>query len=205
MQFPLIIREDRRHSADTCLVRHPREMDQVPWHQFAQPVAAEFIDVRSPVDGLFRKYRYVAAGQIGVPRHLIVSRTWEVRASQRERTALSRGQEAAYLDQPDPNHPVLQRIREALGLDLLAFDYSYDPEGRLVVWEANPYPNLSYPRGEKLGYTKRFVERSFAAIAAMYLTAGQLELPPRICQLLGPCRHATQATDATDQSRPFAA
>ena len=28
---------------------------------------------------------------------------------------------------------------------MVAFDYGYDLEGRLVVWEANPFPDLNYP------------------------------------------------------------
>ena len=41
------------------------------------------IAVRDPRDGLYRKYRFVAARDYGVPRHLIVSRHWEVHARQR--------------------------------------------------------------------------------------------------------------------------
>jgi hypothetical protein len=36
-------------------------------------------------------------------------------------------------------------------------------------------------------YTTQYVARSFAAIAAMYLTAGQLELHPYMVELLGIC------------------
>lgn len=184
LQFPLIIREDRKHSAPTCLVKNRAELREVPWRRFSCPVAAEFIDVRDPADGLYRKYRYVSAGDYGVPRHLIVSREWEVRAAQREHNASTMQEELAYLEQPDPNHMILQQVRRALKLDLAAIDYSYTPNGRLVVWEANAYPNLSYPTRAGVDYAFPYVERSFAAIAAMYLTAAQLELPPRLAEML---------------------
>ena len=44
------------------LVRHPRDASQIPLQQFARPIAVEFVDVRSPRDGLIRKYRYMAVG-----------------------------------------------------------------------------------------------------------------------------------------------
>jgi hypothetical protein len=187
LEFPLIIREDRKHAAPTCLVEKPSQLREVPWHSFRHPVAANFIDVRNPADGLYRKYRYLAAREFGVPRHLIVSQSWEVRAPQRLRTPATQREELAYLEHPDPNHAVLQEMRAAMQLDLVAFDYSYDAEGRLVVWEANPYPNLSYPKGADVAYTRPYVERSFAAVAAMYLSAARLELHPRIASFLGCC------------------
>lgn len=196
LRFPVIIREDRKHSAPTCLVHHRTELARVPWDQFACPVAAEFIDVRDPGDGHYRKYRYVAAGDYGVPRHLIVSRHWEVHAAQRIHNRSTQSEEIAYLEQPDPNHETLQAVRRALQLDLVAFDYSYTPDGKLVVWEANPYPNLSQPTGEGTAYTTPFVARSYAAIAGMYLTAGNFELPPRLVKLLGACTPAKTQGEA---------
>ena len=64
-----------------------------------------------------------------------------------------------------------------MGLDLVAFDYSYDASGQLVVWEANEYPDLSFPAGADVEYTRPFVERSYAAIAAMYLRAAGSRIP----------------------------
>ena len=156
-----------------------------------RPVAAEFIDVRDPRDGLYRKYRYIVAGPFAVPRHLIVSRTWEVRAAQRLRNRETRDEEIAYLEHPEPNHMLFHRIQQSLRLDLVAFDYSYDAQGQLVIWEANPYPGLDYAKGPDVEYTRAYVERSFAAVTAMHLDAGGLELPERIEQMLASCRPPT--------------
>jgi hypothetical protein len=184
LTFPFLIREDRAHTRPACLVESRQALARLAWSRFRHPAAAEFIDVRSPHDGLYRKYRYVAAGEFGVARHLIVSATWEVRAEGRIRTPATRDEEMAYLDGHDPNHDVLQRVRRALGLELIAFDYSYDTQGQLVVWEANPFPCLSYPAAPGMGYTWPYVERSFAALVAMYLTAAGEELTPRVQALL---------------------
>ena len=86
---------------------------------------------------------------------------------------------------------LFQRIQQALRLDLVAFDYSHDPEGQLVIWEANAYPGLNYAKGPEVEYTRAYVERSFAAVAAMHLDAGGLALPERIEQMLASCRPPT--------------
>lgn len=185
--FPLILRDDRGHGRPSFHVTNADQLASVEWDRLRNPIVAEFIDVRSPKDGLYRKYRYLAAGDVGVPRHLIISRDWEVRAKQRIRNAATQREELDYLREPDPNHDQLQAIRHAMGLDLVAFDYSYDPQGRLVVWEANPYPDLSFPAGGAVEYTRPFVERSYAAMAAMYLRAAGFDVPATIRRRLGNC------------------
>ena len=53
---------------------------------------------------------------------------------------------------PDPNHEVFQRVRRGLGLDFLAIDYSYDRQGKPVIWEINVLPGLGLPRGPEREY-----------------------------------------------------
>ena len=65
--FPLFVREDWRHSGPVCRVESPSELKNVPLRKFRRPVAVEFIDVRDQRDGLYRKYRYLAAGDVGFP------------------------------------------------------------------------------------------------------------------------------------------
>ena len=184
LALPLLVRQDRGHGGPTFLVRSRADVDAIPFGRLRNPIAVEFIDGSSPRDGLYRKYRYLAAGEIGVPRHLMISSHWEVREKQRIVNHSTRDEELAYLDGPDPNHARLQAARRAMGLDWVAFDYGYDPEGRLVVWEANPYPSLRYPQGEVLCYSAPFVHRSYAAMAKMYLTRAGLPVPSRLEKLL---------------------
>lgn len=142
LEPPFFIREDRVHGGPMILVRDLDDLAGAHIERLANPVAVEFIDVRSP-DGLHRKWRYLAIGERGVPRHLVASRNWVVHAPDRVLDADTRAAELAYTcSRVDPNHEALQRARRALGFDFVAFDYSYDREGRIVVWEPNPFPSL---------------------------------------------------------------
>ena len=100
------------------------------------------------------------AGSRGNPRHLIVSPHWEVRPKDRIRTAATREEELAYVTTPCPHHELFDAARRALEFEIAAFDYSYDVNGELVVWEVNPNPDLSSPRGEVGEYLAPSVERS---------------------------------------------
>lgn len=200
LQFPFVIREDRRHAGPMRKVESSAELTRVNWEPFESPIAVEFIDVRDPHDGLCRKYRFVSAGDFGVPRHLIVSHSWEVRAQERVRNRATQDEETVYASAPDTNSEVLQRIRQAMELDLVAFDYSYDRSGELVVWEANAYANLSYPAGDNVEYTRPFVERSYAAITAMYYRAAGLEIDSKLKSKLGNCYLPTEDNRTVDRA-----
>ena len=130
-------------------------------------VAGEYIDVRSE-DGFFRKYRYFMAGSRGNARHLIVSRHWEVRPKDRVLSPLTREEELAFVTSPCAHHPLFDAARRALEFEIAAFDFSYDVNGDLVVWEVNPYPDLSRPRGDVGDYLAPTVERSYAILADFY-------------------------------------
>ena len=202
--LPALIREERGHGGTTFLVRDRQDTRKIPWRRFRRPIAMEFIDVQSRHDGRYRKYRYFAAGNTGVPRHLIMSRKWEVRPDDRLKDAAAQQEELAYVQAPDPNHVRLQRARERLGLDVVAFDYSYDHDGQLVVWEANPFPTLNYPKSRGMQYLRPFVERSFAALFRFYLTRGGLSVPDRLNDLLGTCGLEISPSRHTPLSQPAA-
>jgi hypothetical protein len=129
-------------------------------------VASEYVDVRSP-DGLYRKYRYFIAGSRGIPRHLIVSANWEVRPKDRVRTQATREEELAFVSAPFPHHARFDAARAALGFEIAAFDFSYDASGP-IVWEVNPYPDLSRPKKEVGDYLSATVEKSYAILADFY-------------------------------------
>jgi len=85
---------------------------------------------------------YVAAGYTGISLSLHATPNWLTRGTQSLETPRIIAEEAAYVARPDPNHEALQRAREALELDFVAFDYGYDRDGQVVVWETNPYPTI---------------------------------------------------------------
>ena len=175
LDLPLFVRDDWYHGSEMLRADTREDVHGLPIERFERPVAVELVDVKDP-DGLYRKYRYVAAGDIGVAHHVQVSREWITRGGNREKTELSQENELAYIARQDPNHEVLQRARTALGLEFLAFDYGYDRGGRMVVWEANPYPYIGFSPG-RMGYRNHALDRTVAAMLSMYLRYAGLPLP----------------------------
>ncbi len=198
LALPLLVRENRGHGRPSYLIRRREELDQVPFARMDRPIGVEFIDVRDPDDGLYRKYRYLATGSAGVTRHLIVGDHWELRPKNRVLNTHARAEELRYLEQPEPNYAALERARQALGLDLLAFDYSYDSHGRMVVWEANPYPDLSFSTHPARAHLWPYVRRSLAAVLRMYLDKARLPVPDRLDEMLaGQSQPAVASQPAT--------
>lgn len=181
--LPLLIREDRCHGQQSHFIQNWDDLRRVPWKSFRRSVAVEFIDTRHPVDGLYRKYRYLAFDGAGNSQHLVFNSGWEVRDSQARSEAI-REEECAFLAQPDPNHDLLQRARKLLGLNLVAFDYAYDHTGRVVVWEANPFPDVNYRPDSWSRHSRPAQERTFAALARGYLRRAGWSVPPMLDDLL---------------------
>jgi hypothetical protein len=184
MSLPLIVREDWGHNAPMYRATTPNEARDLPVDCLRRPIAAEFIDTRSPRDDLYRKYRYVAIGDEGVPLHQHTSTHWITRGGNCEFSEALVKEEMEYLGREDPNHELLQHARRALGLDIVAFDYSHDSRGELIVWEANPSPTLRFPRKKHRNYRRPALERTMAGIISLYLTRAGLPVPPKIVELL---------------------
>jgi hypothetical protein len=200
LALPLLVREDHGHQQRSVLVHRDDQLRQVPWNRFRHPIAVEFIDTRSRGDNLFRKYRYIAVGGTGIAKHLMFDRHWEVK-SERVMTDQTKAEETAFVNAPDPNHAALQAARRAIGLDVVGFDYAYDREGRLVVWEANPFPDTNLPTVPWSRHIFPAVERTYSALARLYLRRANLPVPGFLDDLLAtvPC------DDAADAPRRFAA
>jgi hypothetical protein len=179
LELPLIIRDDCGHGKAVMRVTQPGDLEKIHFDRMRRPIAAEWVDV-SGADGLFRKCRFVVAGGVGVRRHLIVSRHWEVRAARRVSSAATRQEELDYLNAPACEHALFDRARRCLDLQWAAFDYSFDSRGEPIVWETNSYPNLSFPTEREFRFTHPYVERSLAAMTHMYLTAAGLPVPEEI-------------------------
>lgn len=176
---PLFVREDWGHGGAMIRAESRAEALTIPLREFVRPVAVEFIDVRDEATGYYRKYRYFAAGDFGVAQHLQVTNTWISRGEERVRNDQTRDEEIEFVSKPDANHARLQAARRRLGLDIAAFDYGYDRDGRLVVWECNPAPYIMLSK-QGLTYRNTALHRSYAAILAFYMmTAGMT--PPQRC------------------------
>jgi hypothetical protein len=139
--FPMVVRGDAEHAARAHLCRSRADLEALDLTAIREPVASPFVETRGG-DGLYRKYRYFLAGGRGCPRHLQVSRHWLVRMASRDLAAAHVEEELRYVSAPDPHHDLLDAARRALGLDMVAFDYSLRPGGGVVIWEANPQPTI---------------------------------------------------------------
>jgi len=170
LSLPVLVRSAWGHGGG--MLRLETEEQVARWLQpestgARRYVASEYVDVRD-ADGLYRKYRYVFFGERGVSRHLIVSRHWEVRPSDRVLTDHTIAEELAYVRAPCGLHNAFDAARRELGFDIAAFDYSLDANGMPVVWEVNPYPELSRPMGRPGEYLEGAIVRGHEAMAAMY-------------------------------------
>jgi hypothetical protein len=185
LSLPLIVREDWGHGGSMYRADRMDQIRKMDLASFSRPIAVEFLDTQNKVDGLYRKYRYIAAGDEGVTASLHVQKSWIVRGSNCEFSKALRDEELAFINNSDPNHKILQRARRALDLDFVAFDYSYDHTGQLVVWEGNPYPTIHFSKGSRT-YRKPAVQRTLAAIVKMYLKKSgiPIHLHPRIDEIL---------------------
>ena len=140
--LPFIVRNDLGHGGAVQLVYQASDYDAVAWHKLTQPVAMEFVDTRG-LDGLYRKYRYVMVGETGMSRHLVITPQWMAHAADRLTDPQCLAEEIAFFKADNPYHDTFNAARKALQLDFVAFDYSFDAAGQLVIWEPNPFPVLS--------------------------------------------------------------
>ncbi len=169
--FPVIAREDRHHGGPMHLCHDEQELANVPWQALRNPVVVEYRDVRS-ADGLFRKWRYVVAGESGAPRHLVISRRWVVKAQRRVDDDAVIREELAYTAlREDPHQGVLVRAAKTLGLDVVAFDYACTQNGELVVFEPNPFATLwaAFNADARYSYQRPCVERLYTTVTAFWL------------------------------------
>ncbi len=182
---PLIVREDWGHGGLMVKVDTAEEARAVDLTRFERPIAVEFVDVSDPSDGIYRKYRYVAAGDTGLSLSLHATREWLTRGKQSLMTPQIIADETAFVTRPDPNHEALQRAGRALELDFVAFDYGYDRDGRTVVWEANPFPIIHLPKQQIYWARRGAYIRLIQALVRLYLQRADLPVPPSIDEALG--------------------
>lgn len=175
LSTPFFIREDWVHGSKTFFIQNPEDVQNVPFDKFIAPIAVEFIDTKSE-DGLYRKYRYFAVGDEGIPGPLMLSRSWEVRDNKYR--VIKMAEEIAYFSGEDPNHDQLQQARKALGFDFMAFDYSYDSQGNVVVWEPNPFPVIwgSTDNLPEMKYQVPSMDRVYTALLKFYLQRANISI-----------------------------
>lgn len=170
LSLPVVVRRRWGHTHRMHLLESPEAV--AAWERTNAEVpggwvAAEYVDVRG-ADGCWRKYRYLMFGERGICRHLIVSPSWEVRPKDRVLTHETMAEELRFVNGACPHHEALDAARRALEFDVAAFDYSLDAAGNLIVWEVNPFPDLSPPKGRPGEYLAPTVDATFRMLAGYY-------------------------------------
>ncbi|HEY9179859.1 MAG TPA: tetratricopeptide repeat protein [Candidatus Baltobacteraceae bacterium] len=176
LEFPVVLRPVGSQAGHQLA----RIADAHELATYLQKVAAEafytmpFVDFRSP-DGYYRKYRIVIVDKQPYPYHLAISPNWMIHyynAPMRE-TAWMRDEEAAFLAEfdrvfPAPLQRALREVAQAIGLDYFGIDCSIDPQGRLLIFEADPA--MIVHAGDEphlFAYKQPYVQRIFAAFEAL--------------------------------------
>jgi len=178
LSLPIIVRPAWGHGKAMHLVRDRWDLTDDVRSAFKESVAVEFIDVKDD-DNLYRKYRYVMIGSKGFPRHMLASYDWNTYGGTYVEKPAIRTEEKAYIQNPDPHHDQLDAVRRRLGFDVVGFDYGVDRNGTLVVWEANPFPDLEYVENPIFPYKSPMTNRLFRALLTFHFERAGIPLPDR--------------------------
>ncbi|WP_158742421.1 tetratricopeptide repeat protein [Acidisphaera sp. L21] len=136
--------------------------------------ATAFHDFRS-ADGFYRKYRMIFVDRQPYPYHLAIARTWLVHYYTADMLAepWKRVEEQRFLEDPaavlGPGlMTALSAIAQRLDLDYAGIDFSVDPEGRLLVFEANATMLVHlHDSAADFAYKHRHVPKIIQAFDAM--------------------------------------
>ena len=191
LAFPRLIRAPGFHTGQH-FVRVERRADlaaaiaDLPGDEL---LAIAPLDTRGP-DGLARKYRVMLIGGALYPMHLAISEHWKVHyfSAAMADSAAHRAEEAAFLaDMPAVLGPAamsaLAAIGEALGLGYAGVDFGLAPDGRLLLFEANPGMVIQPPGPEPIwDYRRTPIARALDAVKALLLAKAGANSSGPLCQ-----------------------
>ncbi len=173
--FPLILRPAGAHGGrGVSLIGSPEGLAAAPLGEADAFYLTAWRDYRSP-DRYFRKYRMIFVDREPYPYHLAISQHWLVHyfSADMLHPAWKRAEEARFLDDPAAAlgrkaMTALEVIGRRLDLDFCGIDFALDPEGDVLVFEANATMLVHLKDdAEAFPYKHRQVPRIFDAFAAM--------------------------------------
>ena len=181
--FPLLVRSPGFHTGEHfTLVARPDDLPgalaELPGEEL---YVLQFVDTRDR-DGIFRKYRAMFVDGRLYPLHLALARQWKVHyySAEMADNAAHRALDQAFLeDMPAvlgrPALAALERIAATLELDYGGVDFGIDPQGRIVVFEANATMIVPAPPADaRWDYRRIAVERVCAAAHAMLVARAEV-------------------------------
>jgi hypothetical protein len=143
-RFPVFLREEGQHvGALSGLVTTSEALDQVVSIALAEGyqedalLIVEFCDT-SDETGTYRKFGAFCVGGRIVPRHLIVSRDWQVKVELDRVDSRKLEEERSFLTE-NPHAATLRNCFRLANIDYGRIDYSLH-DGKPQVWEINTNP-----------------------------------------------------------------
>lgn len=173
LEYPVIVRIAGSHGgSSTRKIDSSDELRPVlagiPWGG-RSIYATEYVPYRSG-DGMHRKMRLVVVGDQIHLRHLVASPGWHVHAESRSGTAAAE-EERAVAGFGDDLLPTLRArvfgVADALQLDYFGIDCALLPDGRLLIFEANPAMNVLLNNVPRPNYWEPVVERITDALVGL--------------------------------------
>ena len=172
MSYPYIFRSAGEHGGEgMALVQSVDDLGKLERFAFdgRSFYAIEFVDFQSD-DGLYRKYRMVVIDGQFYPRHLIISKSWnihsETRAELMESDERFKDEEISYLQHPHPSLPQLCReIHKTIPLDFIGVDCHINAKGEILIFEVNTCMRIVADK--PIEYQRPFMEDIKSAFNAM--------------------------------------
>ena len=154
LAYPLILRPGASHGGSGVLLAHRRADVEASALGEQDVVYATQYHHYASADGLFRKYRMVFVDRQPCPYHLAISDQWMVHYFSADMLAQpwKLEEEKRFLDDPKQvlgakAMKAVTQIGQRLDLDYAGVDFSVLPDGRVLVFEANP-TMLVHPESE---------------------------------------------------------
>jgi len=174
-QLPLLVRPIYSHGGVGLTLVHSREeLAQLQALRPGPVYVSRYIDYRSD-DGWFRKYRMIFIDRKPYPYHLAISPNWMVHYYNAGMTELAwkLEEERVYLQDPGrvlgaAGMRAIEAIAARMDLDYAGIDFTLLPDGRILVFEANP-TMLAHPEDPAgpLAHKNLSTQRIFDAFEAL--------------------------------------
>ena len=173
MGLPCIFRPAGGHnSRGVFLIERLDDVDQLEKYAFdgREYYLIEFVDYRDP-DGRYRKFRVVFIDGELYPRHLFVADDWQVSMETNLSGEEFIEQEARFLGDfrrrlGERGIARLKAFCGEIGLEFFGLDMSIRPDGRLLLFEANPCMGIFLDSGRR-PHVKPYKERIRRAATEM--------------------------------------
>lgn len=188
LHYPVFVRHAFNHKgALTRLLENETDLNWALLHlvgthgySLQDLLIVEFCDTADS-GGWYRKYSSFMVGGSVIPRHLIFSRAWQIKAPVSVDDELLQQEEVRYLEE-NPHSDELRRIFEEARIEYGRVDYSV-LQGNLQIWEINTNPMI-LQEPEKFESSQMPVQLKFARNIKEAFKAIDLQAdPPRTVRI----------------------